>query len=195
MSIALTIFLLVFIGELIQWIGQSVLLELAYVLYLRLFHSGSAKRQRALKTEILTAKAELMQTSAQDQFAAWAKLRRRVDKGLADLEKLNGELGSARASFSMKFNVFIWIVTTGLQFAVGWWYSKTAIFYLPSGWLGPATWWLSLPFAPAGSVSCGVWQMACRRVIKVGERVVKDFAAPSMAAPTEEKKPEKAKTQ
>lgn len=28
MSIALTIFLLVFLGELIQWIGQSVLLEL-----------------------------------------------------------------------------------------------------------------------------------------------------------------------
>jgi hypothetical protein len=27
-----------------------------------------------------------------------------------------------------------------------------------------------------GSVSVGVWQMACRRVIKVGERVVKDLA-------------------
>lgn len=26
-----------------------------------------------------------------------------------------------------------------------------------------------------GSVSVGMWQMACRRVIKVGERVVKDL--------------------
>lgn len=30
-----------------------------------------------------------MRTSAQDQFAKWAKLRRSVDKGLADLEKLS----------------------------------------------------------------------------------------------------------
>lgn len=32
---------------------------------------------------------------------------------------------------------------------------------------------------PAGSVSVGVWQMACRRVIKVGERVVKDLVGKS----------------
>jgi len=31
-----------------------------------------------------------------------------------------------------------------------------------------------------GSVSVGVWQMACRRVIKVGERVVKDLASEPM---------------
>lgn len=30
-----------------------------------------------------------MHTSAQDQFAKWAKLRRSVDKGLSDLEKLS----------------------------------------------------------------------------------------------------------
>jgi hypothetical protein len=30
-----------------------------------------------------------MKTSAQDQFAKWAKLRRSVDKGLGDLEKLS----------------------------------------------------------------------------------------------------------
>ena len=46
-------------------------------------------RQRQLKSEILLKKAELLQTSAQDQFAKWAKLRRSVDKGLADLDKLS----------------------------------------------------------------------------------------------------------
>ena len=75
----------------------------------------------------------------------------------------------------MKFNSAVWFFTAGLQFIVGWWYRKTAVFYLPPGWFGPLTWWLSFPFAPAGSVSCGVWQMSCRRVIKIGERVVKDF--------------------
>lgn len=75
----------------------------------------------------------------------------------------------------MKFSTVTWILTGGLQFVVGWWYRKSAVFYLPPGWFGPLTWWLSFPFAPTGSVSCGVWQMACRRVIKVGERVVKEL--------------------
>ncbi|KAG5220350.1 GET complex [Salix suchowensis] len=172
---------------------------LAYSLYLRLFHSSLHVRQRKLKTEILATKKELIQTSAQDQFAKWAKLRRSVDKGLADLEKLStsshlrlditvgsqftdgrptdAEVASNKSSFKMKFNGLIWSLTTGLQFIVGWWYRKSAVFYLPAGWFGPLEWWLSFPFAPAGSVSVGVWQMACRRVIKVGERVVKDLIA------------------
>jgi hypothetical protein len=45
------------------------------------------------------------------------------------------------------------MLTTGLQFAIGWWYSRSAVFYLPVAWLGPFTWWLSLPFAPAGESS------------------------------------------
>ncbi|KAG6828200.1 GET complex subunit get1 [Arthromyces matolae] len=90
---------------------------------------------RAKRKEVLNTKAELLNTSAQDQFAKWAKLRRSVDKGLAELEKLT-----------------IWLLTTGVQFIVGWWYRKTAVFYLPPGWFGPLGWWLSFPFAPAGSL-------------------------------------------
>ncbi|KAK0505165.1 WRB/Get1 family [Armillaria luteobubalina] len=179
MSLLLTIFALVFVAELISWIGQSVLLDFFYSLYLRIFYSSHAEKQRKLKAEILATKAELLKTSAQDQFAKWAKLRRSVDKGLADLEKLNGELSSIKSSFSMKFTAAIWMSTTGSQFVVGWWYRKAAVFYLPEGWFGPVTWWMSFPFAPKGSVSVGMWQMACRRVIKVGERVVKDLCVPT----------------
>ncbi|KAF8196557.1 CHD5-like protein-domain-containing protein [Pholiota molesta] len=188
MSILLTIFLLVFIGQLVTWVGKTVLLDLTYTTYLRVTRSPLAARQRQLKTELLRNKADLMKTSAQDQFAKWAKLRRSVDKGLGDLEKLNSEIASAKSGFAMKFNSLLWLLTTGLQFVVGWWYRRQAVFYLPEGWFGPLGWWLSLPFAPAGSVSVGVWQMACRRVILIGERVVKDLAASqSSTEPANEK--------
>lgn len=59
-------------------------------------------RQRALKSEILSTKSELLKTSAQDQFAKWAKLRRSVDKGLADLEKLS-EFGPHSSSIIDRF--------------------------------------------------------------------------------------------
>ncbi|KAH9839253.1 WRB/Get1 family [Rhodofomes roseus] len=192
MSLIITIFALVFVTELISWIGKSVLLEFAYAIYLRIFYSSAVTRQRKLKSEILVAKKELLQTSAQDQFAKWAKLRRGVDKGLADLEKLNSELSSARSSFSLKFNTAVWFLTAGLQFFVGWWYRKSAVFYLPPGWFGPLTWWLAFPFAPTGSVSCGVWQMACRRVIKVGERVAKELATGTESEPVPSERKEKA---
>ncbi|KAI0779406.1 CHD5-like protein-domain-containing protein [Fomes fomentarius] len=193
MTLMAMLFGLVFVTELISWIGQSVLLEFVYSLYLRIFYGATVSRQRQLKSEILLNKKELLQTSAQDQFAKWAKLRRSVDKGLADLEKLNSELSTVRTSFSMKFTSAMWIMTTGLQFVIGWWYRKTAVFYLPPGWFGPLTWWLAFPFAPAGSVSCGVWQMACKRVIKVGERVVKEVLAShgtTASVPSEEQRKE-----
>ncbi|KIK69161.1 hypothetical protein GYMLUDRAFT_255734 [Collybiopsis luxurians FD-317 M1] len=177
MSLVLTIFGLVFLAELISWVGKSVLIEWFYALYLRIFYPTLAERQRKLKTDILNTKAELLKTSAQDQFAKWAKLRRSVDKGLADLEKLNSEMAAIKTSFSVRFSSGIWICTTGAQFVIGWWYRKAAVFYLPPGWFGPLGWLLAFPFAPKGSVSVGMWQMACRRVIKVGERAVKEIAA------------------
>jgi len=61
----------------------------AYALHQRIFNASTVARQRKLKAEILATKKELLQTSAQDQFAKWAKLRRSVDKGLADLEKIS----------------------------------------------------------------------------------------------------------
>lgn len=88
---------------------------------------------------------------------------------------VDSEIASVKTKFSLKFNSALWFMTTGLQFFVGWWYRKSAVFYLPQGWFGPLTWWLGLPWAPTGSVSCGVWQMACRRIILVLERGVKDF--------------------
>jgi hypothetical protein len=100
MDLILSIFLLVLFTEAVSWIGSSVLLDLrvcseperpgqTYAGYTRVFMGPKVARQSALKAEVLRRKKELQQTSAQDQFAKWAKLRRSVDKGLADLEKLS----------------------------------------------------------------------------------------------------------
>ena len=61
----------------------------AFAVYQRIFYGSVSSSQRKLKKQILVDKAELLKTSSQDEFAKWAKLRRKVDKGLADLEKLS----------------------------------------------------------------------------------------------------------
>ena len=48
--------------------------EQVCLVYLNIFHPTTMKKQRELKAEILSTKAELLQTSAQEQFAKWAKL-------------------------------------------------------------------------------------------------------------------------
>jgi tail-anchored protein insertion receptor len=104
---------------------------------------------------------------------------------------LDSEISAIKTSFSRKFSVILWVMTTGAQFFIGWWYRKSAVFYLPDGWFNPLTWGFAFPSAPkgglfttrwtsnsfgyTGSISCGVWQMACRRVLQVGERIVKDL--------------------
>lgn len=67
---------------------------------------------------------------------------------------VDSQTASAKSSFAMKFNSAIWLMTTGLQFVVGWWYRREAVFYLPPGWFGPLGWVLALPFAPKGEYFC-----------------------------------------
>ncbi|KIJ39946.1 hypothetical protein M422DRAFT_32546 [Sphaerobolus stellatus SS14] len=179
MSVLLSIFLLCLLAEIVNWIGSAVLLNIFYAIHQYLFHRSAVRQHSALKREVLASKQELLQTSAQDQFAKWAKLRRKVDKGLEDLEKFNTKMAATKSSYSLRFKAGLWLVTSGSLYVVGWMYGKQAVFFLPPGWFGPSQWLLALPFAPLGSVSVGVWQMSCRRVLKIGERIVKDFVGMS----------------
>lgn len=122
-------------------------------------------------------------TSSQDEFAKWAKLRRKLDKGLADLEKTNNTLSSSRSSFSKKFSTLLWLMTTGAQFLLSWWFRKQPIFWLPEGWVPyPVAWLLSFPSAPIGSVSSGAWGAICRRVLSTLQEIIQSLLAPSPAA-------------
>ncbi|KAG8751554.1 GET complex subunit get1 [Serendipita sp. 396] len=178
MALAVSILLLVLLTNVLGWIGHAVLLDTAYAFYARLFLSTLVKEQNQLKSSIFETKHEMAQMSAQDEFAKWAKLRRKHDKAISDLEKLNARLSASKSGFSTRFNSLVWIATTGAQFFLVWWYRREPVFYLPSGWFGPFTWFLSLPSAPSGSISGAVWQMACQRVVGMGERLVKDLMEP-----------------
>ncbi|KIR28234.1 protein GET1 [Cryptococcus deuterogattii LA55] len=161
-NLTLVIFLCTLINQIVSWVGKSVLQEIAFTAYSWVFLSGTSAKQRKLRKQVLEDKAELGRTSSQDEFAKWAKLRRKLDKGLADLEKANNNLSSSRSSFSKKFNTLLWLMTTGAQFLLSWWFRKQPIFWLPEGWVPyPVAWLVSFPSAPIGSVSSGAWGAIC----------------------------------
>ncbi|OCF32693.1 protein GET1 [Kwoniella heveanensis CBS 569] len=182
-SLAVLILLVVTFTQIVSWVGQTVLQELAFSLYSKVFLSSTASKQSTLRKQVLEDKAELGRTSSQDEFAKWAKIKRRVDKGLADLEKLNTTLGSSRTSFAVKFKSLIWTFTTGAQLFLVWWYRKEPVFWLPTGWVPyPVAWVLSFPTAPIGSVSSGAWSAIISRVLLSLEEIVKSLLAPSPAS-------------
>ena len=135
-------------------------------------------------------KRELAATSAQDQFAKWAKLQRQYDKALAEHDKkcmlgfpsmrtLIGykadrdlttaqSLQTFKTSFESTVSVIRWLSTNGLRFFLQFWYAKQPIFWLPRGWVpGYVEWALALPRAQTGSISIQVWGIACASVIQI----------------------------
>ncbi|RUS26091.1 hypothetical protein BC938DRAFT_471244 [Jimgerdemannia flammicorona] len=94
MFLAVTVLLLVIITEGILWFGYSYITSLAYGVYLFLVRTETLDAQRALKKRILQLKAEIGRTSSQNEFAKWAKLRRKLDGGVAELEKLSAYWGA-----------------------------------------------------------------------------------------------------
>ncbi len=64
---------------------------------------------------------------------------------------IDGSLTSARTSFALRFSTLLWLLTTGAEFVLVWWYRKSPVFWLPRGWVpGPVAWTLSFSSAPYG---------------------------------------------
>jgi tail-anchored protein insertion receptor len=146
--------------------------------------SSSAEKEGAqMRKELLRANNELRSTSAQDDFAKWARLRRKVDKMqdeykifsafrclrllrrwlISILAKTNRDF---KSSFVFYINGARMLVTYGFQFYIQIRFSRHAIFWLPKGWLPWfGEWVVSFPAAPRGAVSLQAWQLACRAVI------------------------------
>lgn len=86
-NLPVVIFLQVLVTQVIAWVGKSFLQDVAFNAYSKFVLGANAKKQRELRKQVLADKAELQKTSSQDEFAKWARLKRKVDKGLEQLEK------------------------------------------------------------------------------------------------------------
>lgn len=195
-SPAVVILLTVIASQLLKLVGNNGILAILSPIHLRLFHRSTLAQQRQLKRDLFETRQQLNQTSSQDQFAKWAKLRRKVDKTLSELEAVNNSLASSKSSLGLLVKAIMFTLSTLVPFGVTTWYRKTPIFWLPPGapssqssgwgvakavgpagaWLGPLGWVLSLPSAPRGSVSATIWSQVCGRVVAIVFAFIGDVA-------------------
>ncbi|TPX68545.1 hypothetical protein SpCBS45565_g02999 [Spizellomyces sp. 'palustris'] len=160
------VILCAFFLQLFEWLGYGAIASKVWDWYKNIFRKAEVKKINKLKREIIDVQTELGRTSAQDQFARWAKLRRRLDKLKADYETQAKQEASTKTFFELKISwglrSFIW----GAQLLLISIYRSTPMFYLPHDWLGPISPLLALPFAPMGSVSILCWFYACKSAFR-----------------------------
>ena len=140
----------------------------AWLLYTKLptAHSAEASSISELRREVVRLNRELTATSAQDEFAKWAKLRRQHDKAKAEYDSQSRSLQNFHGTFNTAITILRFLATQGLQFGANFYYSKEAMFWLPRGWVPwHVEWLLSFPRAPVGGVSINVWALCCAGVI------------------------------
>ncbi|PWN95523.1 hypothetical protein FA09DRAFT_341166 [Tilletiopsis washingtonensis] len=169
---ALLILLCVLATSALSAVGHARITSLLSPLYLRLFHARAHAHSRAARAELLRLRLELGGISAQDDFAKWAKMRRRVDKLQVEAEAGNASTQAALSFFALLIRAGMLLATTVFPFVLTTYYGKTPMFFLPPArpnapegttWLGPIGWVLSLTAAPA--VSAGVWSTVVTRVL------------------------------
>ena len=84
----------------VSLIGQAAISSLLYsTIFTYILPNEQHKKQRALKGEIIRNRTDLSNTSAQDDFAKWAKIRRKVDKQVAELEAMSACGGLSYMSY------------------------------------------------------------------------------------------------
>ncbi|KAL1965114.1 hypothetical protein VTN77DRAFT_6027 [Rasamsonia byssochlamydoides] len=174
-SLLVLVFLVHLAIYLVNTIGASTIDNLLWILYLKLPTplSRDAREHYRLKREVVQLKREMNATSSQDEFAKWAKLRRRHDKALEEYEAKNKALLAKKTSFDWTVKTARWLSTNGFKLFLQFYYAKTPMFELPPGWVPYSVEWvLSFPRAPLGTVSIQVWSTACATVITLtGEGV------------------------
>jgi len=186
LSIALSLTGIVLFNTLLSLVGHAAITSTLYTLvFTYLLPNEQHKTLRNLKKDIVAGRSELSNTSAQDDFAKWAKIRRRVDKQVGELEALNNALAAHKGQYARYAKILMFILTSGLQWTFTTRHSKAAIVYLPADWFGPMTWFLGLPFAPKGALSCGVYIFLIKRVLGILTRIGGDIYTGIKGNPTD----------
>ncbi|KAK5138252.1 hypothetical protein LTR08_003313 [Meristemomyces frigidus] len=167
-SVLLLVFLLQLTIHLINTFGAQAVSELLWTLYTYLPtpQSASLASGSKLKADVVRLHREMKATSAQDDFAKWARIRRDHDRAKDKYDKQSTDLQSFRTNFDRATSLLRWAGTQGLQFLCNFWFSKQPMFWLPANMVPyPVEWLMSFPRAPVGGVSINVWAAACAGAI------------------------------
>ncbi|KAF2665423.1 chd5 domain-containing protein [Microthyrium microscopicum] len=138
----------------------------------------ASKEEIRVRQDLMRLKKELTATSAQDDFAKWAKIRRQHDKLEEQYKQFASSQTTLKETFNSRLNYARMIALGGLRLYIQWNFTRQPMYWLPKGWIPwYGEWVLSFPYAPRGSVSVQAWQFACGAVLSMIAEALKALSA------------------
>ncbi|KAJ1786110.1 GET complex subunit get1, partial [Coemansia sp. RSA 2399] len=147
----LTVFILEAVSALVDGVGYGAIATMLWNTYCSVTGNKKASERLELKDSIIQLRRDLRAVSSVDEFARWAKMRRRLDAVSSKFEKTSSDLAIERTAFELYINLVLRAVIYGLRALVSIYNYRRAVFYVPENWFYPVLWFLSLPAAPMGS--------------------------------------------
>ncbi|KAI5953862.1 GET1 [Candida margitis] len=168
-TILITSFTLLILQKLITLVGKATIQSIVWNIYTSsplLAQSQSIKEYAAKQHEIRTLTHEQRSISAQDEYAKWTKLNRKLDKLKLELQGLNESISAEKAKVNSLTNSLIWISTVLPIWIMRFLFRKTNLFYIRVGILPYyIEWWLALPFFKTGTIGLTCWMFAVNYVL------------------------------
>ncbi|CCE43704.1 CHD5-like family protein [Candida parapsilosis] len=168
-TILITSFTLLLLQKLITLIGKSTIQSIVWNFYTStplLTQSKSIKEYAAKQHEIRILTHEQRSISAQDEYAKWTKLNRKLDKLKSELQELNESISVDKTKVNSLTNSLIWISTVLPIWIMRVLLRKTSLFYIRVGILPHyIEWWLALPFFKTGTIGLTCWMFAVNYVL------------------------------
>lgn len=129
---------------------------------------GEAKIKEFLnkKHQLVAVKKEKSHISAQDEYARWTKLNRRVDQLKQEVDQLEKEIGSERKqvanwvgwALTLSITLPMWVLRLG--------FGRRTLFFLPKGVFPYAIERvLAFPFGTLGGIGVSIWVIALNSVL------------------------------
>ncbi|KAJ2162155.1 hypothetical protein GGF46_000897 [Coemansia sp. RSA 552] len=137
-------------------IGYGTIAAAMWNTYCRATGNRKAAERLELRASIMALRRDLRTVSSVDEFAKWAKMRRRLDSMSTRFEGVSSDLALERTAFELYVNMALRAVVYGLRAVVNLYNYRVPVFYVPANWFYPVLWFLSLPAAPMGSRSSSI---------------------------------------
>ncbi|RKO95854.1 hypothetical protein CXG81DRAFT_24375 [Caulochytrium protostelioides] len=159
----LSVFVTAIITALLERFGPPLVIPRL----VNLVHRPSpAHRRRAAHLRDL--EHTLSSTSAQDQFALWAKTQRALESERAAYTGEAAALLAERQAAARRIKTTIGLVVLVVHFLLWLAFRTLPMLYLPPAFVGPAplSWIWSIGGSPPGTLSFGLWWTICRTTVR-----------------------------
>lgn len=158
MNLLVFTLIITLLQNVVKAIGQNVIIELVWNVFIKISSNPTLQKLNHLKQDQLQTYKQQQRISAQDEYAKWTKLNRKLDQLKKDIDETSTQISSQRTKFNGTLNTVFYIILKLPILFISIWYRSTPVYYLPLGILpGWLVWFLRFPSAPPNSIGITVW--------------------------------------